>query len=183
MTSYDADDVNYGDDTGVYTLDDDDYDFIDHNLKHIVDYIKQNYPNQLNKECIITDIDINDPDYMNTFYETVRLVSDKIEKDIVMKKRLMNVTGNMLTTNNDRDKTTARDMLFTDGLTRPKNYDPEHLPSYPFSQPEGEYVTRDPNQLIEHNFGKKSSKKVKHTTKKAKLRKRKMSAKKMILIN
>jgi len=96
--------------------------YVPKNKEKIVAYIRRNYPNLLNKECTITDLDINDPESMETFYEMVKTVSSKIENDINMKKALVNSTGRMLEPDREKINDAARNMAFMDGLVKPGSY-------------------------------------------------------------
>ncbi len=104
-----------------YNLPVEDY-YVPRYKEKIVAYIRRNYPNLLNKECTITDLDINDPESMETFYEMVKTVSSKIENDINMKKALVNSTGRMLEPDRERINDAARNMAFMDGLVKPGSY-------------------------------------------------------------
>ncbi len=134
----------------------------------IVAYIRRNYPNLLNKECTITDLDINDPESMETFYEMVKTVSSKIENDINMKKALVNSTGRMLEPDRERINDAARNMAFMDGLVKPGSY----YRRGPVIETGDGPIYRGPQYIPNVDFGKKKRKYINKNKKKSNKKKK-----------
>jgi hypothetical protein len=152
--------------------------YVPKNLDAIVSYIKKYFPESLNKECTMTDININDPESMGNFSRMVEFVSKQLTADIDRKNNLLDYTSFLLKTNHNSVKNTARDTTFIDGLRNP-DFSKKFTPNYNQGwqrQRETEYKQSGHSPFLPPTpaaFGKKSLKKQKTKMQKTKTRKTK----------
>jgi hypothetical protein len=135
--------------------------YVPKNLDAIVSYIKKYFPESLNKECTMTDININDPESMGNFSRMVEFVSKQLTADIDRKNNLLDYTSFLLKTNHTGVKNKARDTAFIDGLRNP-DFSREFTPNYRQRQTKYTQTGHQPFSVAAPvAFGKKSAKKEK----------------------